>query len=472
MKREWTGDAAQEAQQQKMAIERLREYFKGRKPSYYITTLGCQMNAHDSEKLAGILAEIGFTESVKEEEADLVVYNTCCIRENAEQKVFGRLGYLKGYKKKNPKMKVALCGCMMQEKHVIEKLRKSYRWVDLIFGTHNLYRFAELLESMYESDGPIIDLWDAPGEIVEDLPSIRKFSFKASVNIMFGCNNFCTYCIVPYVRGRERSRRPEEILKEVRELAESGVKEIQLLGQNVNSYGKTLEHPISFAELLYQVAEVEGIERIRFMTSHPKDLSDELIAAMRDCPKVCPHFHLPLQSGSDQILAQMNRRYTKEKYLDIVRKLREAVPEMAITTDIIVGFPKETREDFLETVDVVRKAAFDGAFTFIYSPREGTPAAQMEQVPEAEAKANFEELLEVLKEVMDKRNERLIGKTLHVLAEAVNQHDPTMLTGRSEGNHLVHFPGNPEQIGQILPVTITEQMTYYLAGRIQEDKEE
>lgn len=464
--------AGQEALRQKQAVARLKDKFRARPATYYITTLGCQMNAHDSEKLAGILSEAGFTESPAEETADLVVYNTCCVRENAELKVYGRLGYLKNYKKKRPEMKIALCGCMMQEPQVIEKLRQSYPWVDLIFGTHNLYRFAELLESAYDSKGQIIDIWDAPGEIVEDLPSIRKSSFKASVNIMYGCNNFCTYCIVPYVRGRERSREPEEILREIRELAASGVKEIQLLGQNVNSYGKTLDAPITFAQLLFRVSEVDGIERIRFMTSHPKDLSPELIEAMRDCPKVCPHFHLPLQSGSNRLLERMNRHYTKEQYLDIVRRLRQAVPDIAITTDIIVGFPGESREDFLETADAVRQAEFDNAFTFIYSRREGTPAAAMEdQVPDKEAKANFEELLGVLKEVIDRRNQRLLGRTAAVLAEGKSHHDPSMLTGRSETNHLVHFKGSEELIGQIVPVTITEQMTYYLTGTLQIDKD-
>lgn len=465
-------NAGREAFRQKQAIERLKEKLKGRKATYYITTLGCQMNAHDSEKLAGILSGAGFTESSREETADLVVYNTCCVRENAELKVYGRLGYLKNYKKKKPDMKIVLCGCMMQEPQVIEKIQKSYPWVDLVFGTHNLYRFAELLESAYDSRGQILDIWNEPGDIVEDLPSIRKTSFKASVNIMYGCNNFCTYCIVPYVRGRERSRDPEEILKEIRQLASEGVKEIQLLGQNVNSYGKTLANPISFAQLLYKVSEVEGIRRIRFMTSHPKDLSPELIEAMRDCPKVCPHFHLPLQSGSNRLLAQMNRHYTKEQYLDIVRRLREAVPEIAVTTDIIVGFPGESREDFLETLEVVRQAQFDNAFTFIYSRREGTPAARMEnQVPEKEAKANFEELLAVLKEVIDERNQGLLGRTMQVLVEDRSHNDPSMMTGRSETNHLVHFTGTPDLIGQIVPVTITDQMTYYLSGTLQKEKD-
>ena len=467
-----------EPERQYYFIEKARKHLEemkkeaGRPLTFCVTTFGCQMNARDSEKLTGILEKIGYVEEPEEEKADFVIYNTCTVRENANLRVYGRLGQLGRAKKKNPHMMIALCGCMMQEPEVVARIKKSYRHVDIIFGTHNIYKLAELIYDRLMTKHMVTEILDGTDEIVEELPIERKYPFKSGVNIMFGCNNFCTYCIVPYVRGRERSRKPEEILKEVKSLAASGVKEIQLLGQNVNSYGKTLEEPVSFASLLYRVAEVEGIERIRFMTSHPKDLSEELIAAMRDCPKVCPHFHLPLQSGSSRILERMNRRYTKEKYLDIVGRLREAVPDIAITTDIIVGFPGETREDFLETVDVVRKAAFDGAFTFIYSPRKGTPAAEMEQVREEEAKANFDELLAVLKEVMDKRNEGLIGKTLHVLAEAVNQHDPAMLTGRSEGNHLVHFPGKAEQIGQILPVTITEQMTYYLAGKIREDKEE
>lgn len=458
------GTAAEEAAAQARAMERLRIRFSGQDPSYHITTLGCQMNAHDSEKLAGILQTIGFHEEA-EEQADLVVYNTCCVRENAELKVYGRLGYLKGYKRRNPDKRIVLCGCMMQEDVVIDKIRTSYPWVDLVFGTHNLYRFAELLEEMYNEKGQLIDIWQEAGEIVEDLPTLRKNSFKASVNIMFGCNNFCTYCIVPYVRGRERSRRPDDILAEIRELAASGVREIELLGQNVNSYGKGLDEPVSFAWLLYRVSEIPGIDRIRFMTSHPKDLSDELISAMRDCPKVCPHFHLPLQSGSSRLLGRMNRHYDKEQYLALVDKLRAAVPEIALTTDIIVGFPGETEEDFNETLDVVRRVRFDNAFTFIYSRRVGTPAASYpDQIPEAEAKAHFDRLLEVLAEGMNERNSRLIGRTLMVLAESTNSHDDRMLTGRSEGNYLVHFEGTPDQIGQIVPVEIDCQKTYYLIG--------
>ena len=465
MREEIMAPRSERGLQQEAAIKRLAERFAGQVMTYRITTLGCQMNAHDSEKLAGILSDAGFTEAEREEDADLVLYNTCCVRENAELKVYGRLGYLKGYKRRNPKMRIALCGCMMQEPTVVEKLKKSYPWVDLVFGTHNLYRFAELLEEMYDADRQVIELWDKADRIVEDLPSIRKHTFKASVNIMFGCDNFCTYCIVPYVRGRERSRKPEDILREIRTLADEGVREIELLGQNVNSYGKNLEEPVSFAKLLYEVSKIEGIDRIRFMTSHPKDLSDELIAAMRDCPKVCPHFHLPLQSGSDRILARMNRHYTKAQYLEIVRRLREAVPEIAVTTDIMTGFPGETEEDVEDTLSVIREARFDNAFTFIYSRRVGTPAASYpDQIPEETAKVWFDRIHKTLEDVMNARNTERIGKTLYVRAEEINSHDKSMLTGRSAENLLVHFKGDPSQIGRIIPVEIDEQMTYYLIG--------
>lgn len=462
----------EEPKRQYYYINTLRQWYalkaeeEGHPLTFSITTMGCQMNAHDSEKLIGILKAIGYQEAEKEEKADLVIYNTCCVRENAEQKVYGRLGYLKSFKAKNPKMKIAMCGCMMQEEAVLTKIQKSYRHVDLIFGTHNIYKFPELLHTLVESEGRVVDIWKEHKEIVEDLPSVRKQSFKASVNIMYGCNNFCTYCIVPYVRGRERSRKPEDIIKEIRELAAEGVKEIQLLGQNVNSYGKNLETPVSFAELLRMVSEVEGIERIRFMTSHPKDLSQELIDCMAAIPKVMPHFHLPLQSGSSRLLQLMNRHYDQAQYLDIVKRLREAVPQISLTTDIIVGFPGETDEDHEETLKVIREARFDNAFTFIYSRREGTPAAVMEQVPESAAKARFDVLLKVLQEVIDENNKAMIGRKVKVLAEEVSKNDPRMLSGRTETNHLVHFIADPSMIGQIVDVEIEESMTFYFAGRL------
>ena len=439
----------------------------GKARTYSITTMGCQMNARDSEKLKGILERIGYREAAREKDADLVIYNTCCVRENAEQKVYGKLGYLKGFKKQNPNLKICLCGCMMQEDAVLEKIQKSYPQVDLIFGTHNIYKFPELLATLEESGSRVIDIWKEHGEIVEDLPSLRKFKFKASVNIMFGCDNFCTYCIVPYVRGRERSRKPEEIIKEIRELAADGVKEVQLLGQNVNSYGRGLEEPITFAELLYRVAEVDGIERIRFMTSHPKDLSDDLIRAMRESPKLMPHFHLPLQSGSSVLLHRMNRHYDKAQFLERAQALKDAVPGISLTTDIIVGFPGETDEDFEETLDVMRKVAFDGAFTFIYSPRIGTPAAVMEQVPEEVTKPRFDRLLKVLEEVIEQNNQQRLHQTYHVLVESVGK--TGMLNGRTETNQLVHFEGPECLIGETVPVTLDESKIYYFIGHIERE---
>ena len=423
------------------------------------------MNAHDSEKLEGMLDEMGYERTQEETEADFIIYNTCCVRENAELKVYGKLGWLKHYKKQNPNAVVALCGCMMQQDTVLETIRQKYRHVDLVFGTFNLYKLPELMKTREESGCTVFDIWQENQEVVEDLPSIRHFPYKASVNIMFGCNNFCSYCIVPYVRGRERSRTPEDILAEVRKLAADGVKEVMLLGQNVNSYGKNLENPVSFAELLRMVNEVEGIERIRFMTSHPKDMSDELILAMKECDKVCKNLHLPFQSGSTEILKKMNRHYTKEGYLELVRKVREAMPEITLSTDIIVGFPGETEEDFQETLDVIRKARYCTAFTFIYSKRTGTPAAKMEnQVPEDVVKDRFDRMLQVLNPIVHEVTEEQVGKVLPVLVEEVSKHDENILTGRTEQNTLVHFSGSKDLIGQMVPVKIIENKTFYVIG--------
>ena len=436
----------------------------GRLPSASVYTFGCQMNARDSEKLIGILEKIGY-EMTEDEHAELVLYNTCTVRDNANQKVYGRLGFLNTIKKKNPHMKIALCGCMMQEPSVVEKLQKSYRFVDLVFGTHNIYKFAELLASSLESDRMIIDIWKETDKIVEELPADRKFFFKSGVNIMYGCNNFCSYCIVPYVRGRERSRKPEDILQEIRRLVQDGVVEVMLLGQNVNSYGKNLEHPISFAELLQEVEKIEGLERIRFMTSHPKDLSDELIEVMKNSEKICRHMHLPLQSGSSRLLKIMNRRYTKEQYLALVEKLRNAIPDISLTTDIIVGFPGETEEDFRETLDVVRKVRYDSAFTFIYSKRTGTPAAVMEnQVPEDVVKERFDRLLQKVQEISQRTSSRFEGQTMPVLVEQVNEQDSRLLTGRLSNNLLVHFPGTENLIGKIIDVKLEESKGFYYMG--------
>ena len=462
----------QEADRQTSFMEMVRKrndaFFAetGRHKKFYSLAMGCQMNAHDSEKLEGMLTRMGYEMTQEELEADLIIYNTCCVRENAELKVYGKLGALKAYKRTHPDVLICLCGCMMQQETVLQTLRSKYRHVDIVFGTFNLYKFPELLETRLECGETVYDIWQEHGEIVEDLPQIRHFHHKASVNIMFGCNNFCSYCIVPYVRGRERSRLPEDIVAEVQCLANDGVKEIMLLGQNVNSYGKTLEQPISFAKLLEMVHEVEGIERIRFMSSHPKDLSDELIETMARLPKVCKNLHLPVQSGSSSLLDKMNRHYTKEDYLHLVEKIRSAMPEITLSTDIMVGFPGETEEDFQETLDVVKKARYSTAFTFIYSKRTGTPAAVMEnQVPEEVVKDRFSRLLETLDAVIYQENERFIGKTLPVLAEEVSKHDASILTGRTESNLLVHFQGDQGLIGQTVPVRLMENKTYYVLGK-------
>ena len=429
-------------------------------------TFGCQMNARDSEKITGILEAVGY-EITENEKADFIVYNTCTVRENANLKVYGHLGMMGHEKKKNPDMMIALCGCMMQEPQVVEKIRKSYRFVDLVFGTHNLYKFAELVYTSMISDRMIIDVWKDTDKIVEDLPCDRKYFFKSGVNIMFGCNNFCSYCIVPYVRGRERSREPEEILKEIRSLVADGVVEVMLLGQNVNSYGKNLKNPISFAALLEEIEKIDGLERIRFMTSHPKDLSDELIEVMAKSKKICPHLHLPLQSGSSRILKIMNRKYTKEHYLELVEKLRKAMPDISLTTDIIVGFPGETEEDFQETLDVIRKVRYDSAFTFIYSKRTGTPAAVMEdQVPEDVVKDRFDRLLKEVQEIARETSSRYTGQVVEVLAEEKNHQEAGHLTGRLSNNLLVHFKGDESLIGKLVSVQLTECRGFYYMGEL------
>ena len=406
-------------------------------------------------------------EEPEEEKADFVIYNTCTVRENANQRVYGRLGQLGRAKKKNPYMMIGLCGCMMQEPHVVEKLKKSYRFVDLIFGTHNIYKFAELLATRLESDRMVIDIWKDTDKIVEDLPVERKYSFKSGVNIMFGCNNFCSYCIVPYVRGRERSRDPKAIIREIDRLVADGVVEVMLLGQNVNSYGKTLEQPMTFAQLLEEIEKIDGLERIRFMTSHPKDLSDELIEVMGRSKKICKHLHLPVQSGSSRILEKMNRRYTKEQYLTLVDKIRAAVPDISLTTDIIVGFPGETEEDFQETLDVVRKVRYDSAFTFIYSKRSGTPAAVMEdQVPEEVVKDRFNRLLSEVQEISAEVCAVHEGTVQTVLVESRNDHDEHLMTGRLSNNLLVHFPGDESLIGKFVEVRLDECRGFYYIGEM------
>ena len=462
-----------EPERQYYFIKKARDYVTkaseeiGRKLTFCVTTFGCQMNARDSEKLVGILEQIGYVEETDEDKADFVIYNTCTVRENANMRVYGRLGQLKRAKKNNPYMMIGLCGCMMQEPHVVEKLKTSYKHVDLIFGTHNIYKFAELIATRYESNRMVIDIWKDTDKIVEDLPNERKFSFKSGVNIMFGCNNFCTYCIVPYVRGRERSRNPKDIIREIERFVADGVVEVMLLGQNVNSYGKTLDEPMTFAELLQEIEKIEGLERIRFMTSHPKDLSDELIEVMAKSKKICKHLHLPVQSGSTEILKRMNRRYTKEQYLDLVRKIKTAIPDISLTTDIIVGFPGETEEDFLDTMDIVKQVRYDSAFTFIYSKRTGTPAAVMEdQIPEDVVKNRFDRLLKEVQDISAEVCSVHTGTTQAVLVESMNDHDDTLVTGRMSNNLLVHFKGDESLIGKIVNVHLNECKGFYYLGEM------
>lgn len=461
----------QEPARQYYFIAKCRQYVKketeaaGHALSAAVVTFGCQMNARDSEKLSGVLENVGFilTDS---EDADFVIYNTCTVRDNANQRVYGRLGFCNSMKRKNPHKRVALCGCMMQEPSVIEKIQKSYRFVDLIFGTHNIFKFAELLCRMFESSGMVIDIWKDTDQIVEELPVERKYPFKSGINIMFGCNNFCTYCIVPYVRGREKSRRPEEILEEIRCLAADGVVEIMLLGQNVNSYGKNLENGMTFAQLLREVEKIDGIERIRFMTSHPKDLSDELIQVMKESKKICRHLHLPLQSGSTKILTAMNRHYTKEQFIALADKIRREIPDISLTTDIMVGFPGETSEDVDDTIDVIERVGFDNAFTFIYSPRTGTPAAAMEQVSEAVVKEGFDRVLKTVQDTARRQVARLAGQTLPALVEEVNEQDGSLMTGRLSNNTIVHFPGTDALIGKIVDVKLEECHGFYYTGHM------
>ncbi|MBR6477252.1 MAG: tRNA (N6-isopentenyl adenosine(37)-C2)-methylthiotransferase MiaB [Lachnospiraceae bacterium] len=483
------GPPSPEPQRQYYFMAKLREEISkrsaalGRDLTACVVTFGCQMNARDSEKLSGILKKTGFV-LTEEEQADFVIYNTCTVRDNANQKVYGRLGVLNGFKKKNPKMKIALCGCMTQEEKTIAKIKESYPFVDLIFGTHNLYRFAELLYLTYQQKGMLVDVWKETDKIVEDLPVMRKYPFKSGINIMFGCNNFCSYCIVPYVRGRERSREPKEILREIEELVADGVKEIMLLGQNVNSYGKNLEDGITFAQLLTEVEKIEGLERIRFMTSHPKDLSDELIEVIKNSKKICRHLHLPLQSGSDRILKAMNRRYTKEGYVALAEKIRREIPDIAITTDIIVGFPGEEPCDVDDTIDVIKRVKYDNAFTFIYSVRTGTPAAEMEQVPEKQVHEQFDRVLKCVQDTAREQIARYQGMVCDALTEEINEGSNSqatlkelgaapgevLLTGRLSNNTIVHYAGGRDMVGEIVNVRLLECKGFYYLGRIESER--
>lgn len=470
-----------EAESMEFYIESVRgineKYFEEtkRRKTARINTFGCQMNVHDSEKLAGMLSSMGYATENEKEYADIVIYNTCCVRENAQNKFFGNLGILKGTKDIQMDVITVVCGCMTQQEAVVEKIKESYRNVDIIFGTFNLHRFPRLLYDNLQTNKMVIDVWEEHGEDCGELWAERSDPFKAYVNIMYGCDNFCSYCIVPYVRGRERSRPLADIVDEIKSLAAEGVKEITLLGQNVNSYGNNIPGDESFARLLRTINDIDGIERIRFMTSHPKDLSDEVILAMKECRKVCRHLHLPFQSGSTKVLGMMNRKYTKEDYLRLVEKVRENIPDISLTTDIIVGFPGEDENDFADTLDVVEKARFTSAYTFIYSKRAHTPAAAMESTAtDDEIKRRFNQLLERVNDISAGINESLRGEKLDVLIESINE-ETGVLTGRTSGNSIVHINtqgiDKPEAlIGKIIPVTITGSKTFYLNGEIENGK--
>lgn len=425
------------------------------------------MNEHDSETIAGMLSEMGFSQAPERNGADVVVINTCSVRENADKRFFGTLGQLKHIKKDNPDFTVCVCGCMMQQQHIIDSIKSKYPWVDVIFGTHNIHEFPRLLETVLSEKEKIIDVWENGGDIIEGLPAKRLYRHKAFVNIMYGCNNFCTYCIVPYTRGRERSRKARDILEEVRRLTEDGVREVTLLGQNVNSYMG--EDGTDFSDLIYRLNEAEGLERIRFMTSHPKDLSDKLIQAYRDCEKLCDYIHLPVQSGSSRILKKMNRKYTKDDYLRLVEKLKAAVPHIAISTDIITGFPGETEEDFEETLDLVRRVEYDSAFTFLYSIRKGTPAAEYEdQIPEEIKHERFNRLVELVNEISARKNAAYVGKTVKVLVDGPSKNNSAALGGRTEGFKLINFEGPQDLIGKLVDVEVTAGKTFSLEGRLAE----
>jgi len=430
---------------------------------FYMETWGCQMNEEDSEKLSGMLKNLGYSRTEERQKSDIIIFNTCCVRENAELKIYGNLGALKKLKEKNPNLIIAVCGCMMQQEGMAESVMKKYPFVDILFGTHNAYKFPEYLNRVKHEGKSIVEIWNKEEGIVEGLPIDRKSNVKAFVTIMYGCNNFCTYCIVPYVRGRERSRKPEDIEHEIMELVKKGYKEITLLGQNVNSYGKDLSPAVSFSNLLRRINKIEGIDRIRFMTSHPKDLTEDLIDAVKECDKLCEQIHLPVQSGSTKVLKKMNRHYDREQYLALVKKIKEKIPNVALTTDIIVGFPGESEEDFIDTLTLIEEVEYDSAFTFIYSNRKGTPADEMEnQVKDSVKHDRFNRLVEVVNRISAKKNKEYDGKVVEVLVESKNDEDK--LTGRTRTGKLVNFIGNKDNIGKLVMVKITKAQSFSLIG--------
>ena len=464
-----------EVKEQKEYIQKVKEYIEQSERNfyYYILTMGCQLNENDSEKISGMIEEMGYNKTENPNEADLIVFNTCCVRENAEEKLFGKLGEIKELKKTKGTV-IAIGGCMMQEPHIVEKINKSFSYTDIIFGTHTLYKFPEDLYNAILQNRAVRDIIDIDGEVWEGVPIKRNDTKKASVTIMYGCNNFCTYCIVPYVRGRERSRKSEDILNEIRELAKEGYKEITLLGQNVNSYmreeNKKHGGTETFATLLRKVNEIEGIERIRFMSPHPKDFTDDVIEAIKDCDKVCKIIHLPLQSGSTNILKKMNRNYTKEQYLNLVDKMQKTIPNVVFSTDIIVGFPEETEEDFEDTLDVVRKVHFEQVYMFIYSRRKGTIADKMEnQIPEETKHVRFDRLKSLVESQIQENNEKYVGTIQKVFVEGTSKNNKDKMTGRTETNKVVIFNGTEEQIGTIVDLRIISEHMWYLEGCLEKN---
>lgn len=457
--------APEEIMRQKKIMEYVCSLNKGTDKKAFIETYGCQQNVSDSETISGMLISMGYTMTNDKNEADFIIYNTCAVRENAELKVYGNLGALKHVKNRREDVILAVCGCMMQQESVKEQIRKKYKHIDIVFGTHSLYRFPEILSKVLTEKTRVLDVVESEGAIAEDLPVNKAEGPCAWVSVMYGCNNFCSYCIVPYVRGRERSRDKENILQEVRQAALNGCKEVTLLGQNVNSYGNDLEENIDFADLLSMVCKVDGIERVRFMTSHPKDISDKLIDTMAREPKICKQLHLPVQAGNDRVLKSMNRRYTKENYLAKISKIKEKMPGITLTTDIIVGFPGETTEEFKDTLEVLKEVRYDTIFSFIYSKRPGTPAATMEDVisPE-EKKRNFDELLRVQDAISKEKNLELLGKTVTVLTEGESKNNPEFLAGKTEGGKTVNFRGDKSLVGQFVNVRITDAKTWSLTG--------
>ena len=457
-------------------IEKVHKINEGKNLKYTVLTMGCQLNENDSERIAGMAQAMGYTKTANIEEANLIVFNTCCVRENAEDRLFGKLGEVKKYKAKNHAI-IAIGGCMMQEKHIVDKLKQSYPYFDIVFGTHTLHKFAKDLYEAIVNNERIEDILDIDGDVIEGIPVKRDDKYKASVLIMNGCNNFCTYCIVPYVRGRERSRRAEEIIAEVKCLAKEGYREITLLGQNVNSYmrverekGEDVGEINSFAKLLEALEKIDGIERIRFVSPHPKDFTDDVIDVIAKSKKICKIIHLPLQSGSTEVLRKMNRKYTKEQYLDLVQKIKNKIPDVVFSTDIIVGFPEETEKDFEDTLDVVEKVNFEQVFMFIYSRRVGTPADKMEnQVPEEVKHERFDRLKKLADSKVEGNNKKYLNTVQKILVEGTSKTNENVLTGRTDTNKVVNFEGNKELIGKVIDVKIVKDHIWYLEGEIAEE---